>query len=251
MRHFLACCAVVAALTTAGCATRPPADDPEAVAEYQQTNDPIEPLNRNLFSIHQGLDEYVFKPVAVTYRDLVPRPVRLVIHNVLGNLRTPGILANDLLQGESRRAGETAGRFLINSTVGLGGMLDIARDHFGVPGHHEDFGQTFARWGMGDGPYVFMPVIGPSNPRDLLGFGVGIVADPFFWLGQGLAVQILTGTRAGLTIADTREGLIDTLDEVQRTSMDPYATLRSGYRQQREAEIANQRNSRPVPNIHR
>ena len=161
------------------------------------------------------------------------------MRNFLGNLRTPAILANDILQGEPRRAGDTAGRFLINSTLGVGGLFDIARDHFNVPGHTEDYGQTFAVWGIGEGPYLFVPIIGPSNARDLVGFGVGIVADPFFWLGQGVVVQALSYSRAGATAMDTREGLIETLDEVQRTSLDPYATLRSGYRQNRAAQIGN------------
>ncbi len=223
----------------AGCATPPPADDREAVAEFRQTNDPVEPLNRTLYSVHQGIDNYVLRPVAVGYRDVVPRPVRMGVRNFLGNLRTPVILANDMLQGEPRRAGDTAGRFLINTTLGLGGILDVARDHFNVPGHTEDYGQTFAVWGVGEGPYLFIPIIGPSNARDLVGFGVGIVADPFFWFGQGVAVQALDYSRVGATAVDTREGLIETLDEVQRTSLDPYATLRSGYRQNRAAQIEN------------
>ena len=211
-----------------GCATRPPADDPEALADFRQTNDPVEPLNRTMYSVHTGIDDYLLRPVAVGYREVVPRPVRMGLRNFLGNLRTPVILANDMLQGEPRRAGDTAGRFLINTTLGLGGIFDVARDHFNVPGHTEDYGQTFAVWGVGEGPYLFVPVLGPSNVRDLLGFGVGIVADPFFWFGQGLVVDALAYSRVGATAVDTREGLIETLDDVQRTSRDPYATLRSG-----------------------
>ena len=222
-----------------GCATRPPADDPEALADFRQTNDPVEPLNRTMYSVHTGIDDYLLRPVAVGYREVVPRPVRMGLRNFLGNLRTPVILANDMLQGEPRRAGDTAGRFLINTTLGLGGIFDVARDHFNVPGHTEDYGQTFAVWGVGEGPYLFVPVLGPSNVRDLLGFGVGIVADPFFWFGQGLVVDALAYSRVGATAVDTREGLIETLDDVQRTSLDPYATLRSGYRQNRAAQIEN------------
>jgi phospholipid-binding lipoprotein MlaA len=238
---------IVALAALGGCATRPPADDPEAIADFNQTNDPAEPLNRTMYSVHQGIDDYLLRPIAVGYRDVVPHPLRMGLRNFLGNLRTPVILANDVLQGEPRRAGDTAGRFLINTTLGLGGILDIARDHFNVPGHTEDYGQTFAVWGVGEGPYLFVPILGPSNARDLLGFGVGIVADPFFWFGQGLAVQALDYSRAGATAVDTREGLIETLDEVQRTSLDPYATLRSGYRQNRAAQIGNRLDRRGSP----
>jgi phospholipid-binding lipoprotein MlaA len=222
-----------------GCAASPPADDAEAVAEFRQTNDPVEPLNRTFYSVHQGIDEYLLRPVAIGYREAIPRPVRMGVRNFLGNLRTPVILANDMLQGEPRRAGDTAGRFLINTTLGLGGIFDVARDNFNVPGHTEDYGQTFAVWGVGEGPYLFIPVIGPSNARDLLGFGIGLVADPFFWFGQGAIVQGLDYGRVAATAVDTREGLIETLDDVQRTSLDPYATLRSGYRQNRAAQIEN------------
>ena len=245
-RHLLAF-ALTALVGLGGCATRPPADDPDAQAEYRQTNDPVEPLNRGMYSVHQGLDEYVLRPVAVGYRAVVPQPLRTGLRNFLGNLRTPVVLANDILQGETRRAGNTAGRFLVNSTLGIGGLLDVARDHFNLPGHTEDYGQTFAVWGVGEGPYLFVPLVGPSNARDLVGFGLGIVADPFFWLGQGAVVQALDYSRAAATAVDTREGLIETLDEVQRTSLDPYATLRSAYRQRRAAEIENRLDRRPAP----
>lgn len=235
---------VLAALAVAlpllgGCAARPDPTDPEAVAEFRQTNDPIEPFNRTMYSVHQGIDRVVLRPVAVGYRQVVPQPVRTGIRNLLGNLRTPVILANDMLQGEPRRAGDTLGRFLINSTIGLGGIFDVAGRQFGVRGHSEDYGQTLAVWGLGEGAYLFIPVLGPSNPRDLLGFGMGIAGDPLTWVGQGAAVDALLYTRTGVTVVDTRESLIDALDAVERESLDSYATLRSAYRQRRNAEIRN------------
>ena len=192
-----------------------------------------------MYSVHQAIDKTVLRPVAVAYRDVVPRPVRTGVSNVLGNLRTPVILANDMLQGEPRRAGDTLGRFLINSTLGVAGIFDVAGDYFGVKGHSEDYGQTLAVWGVGEGPYLFIPVLGPSNPRDLSGFGLGVASDPLTWVGQGVAVSALTGARAGLSVVDTREQLIDVLDAVERESIDPYSILRSAYRQRRNAEIRN------------
>jgi len=221
------------------CAARPDPGDPDAVAEFKQNNDPAEPFNRAMYSVHQGIDRVVLRPVAVAYRDVVPQPIRTGIRNVLGNLRTPVILANDMLQGEPRRAGDTLGRFLINSTLGLGGILDVASSQFGVKGHTEDYGQTLAVWGVGEGSYLFIPVIGPSNPRDLTGFGLGIASDPLTWVGQGAVVNALTTTRAGVGVVDTRESLIEVIDIVNTESLDSYATLRSAYRQRRNAEIAN------------
>jgi phospholipid-binding lipoprotein MlaA len=221
------------------CATRPPADDPDAIAEFRQNNDPVEPFNRGAFAVHQAIDRNVLVPVARGYRAAVPAPVRTGVRNVLANLRSPVILANDLLQGEPRRAGDTLGRFLVNSTLGVGGIFDVAGNRLGVRGHTEDFGQTFARWGVGEGPYLFIPVLGPSNPRDLTGFGLGIAADPLLWIGQGAAVDGLLYGRTGATVVDTREDLLDTTDDVERSSLDPYATYRSAYRQRRRAEIEN------------
>ena len=223
----------------AGCATRPPASEPEALAEFEQTNDPLEPTNRTLFAVHEAVDQAVLEPVARGYRAVVPQPVRTGISNALGNLRAPVVLLNDLLQGETRRAEATLGRFMINSTVGLGGLLDVAGG-LGVRGHREDFGQTLAVWGLGDGPYLFIPLLGPSNPRDLVGFGVDILADPFGFLGGTEWVpEAAQWTRTGLTTVDTREGLLDAVDDVRRTSLDPYATFRSAYRQRRRVEIEN------------
>jgi phospholipid-binding lipoprotein MlaA len=231
--------ALMALALLAGCAARPDPKDPDEVAEFKQTNDPIEPFNRTMYAVHQGIDRVILRPVAVAYRDVVPQPVRTGIRNVLGNLRTPVILANDMLQGEPRRAGDTLGRFLINSTLGLGGIFDVAGNQFGVKGHSEDYGQTLAVWGVGEGAYLFIPVLGPSNPRDLTGFGLGIASDPLTWVGQGVAVDVLTGTRAGMTVVDTRESLIEVIDIVNTESLDSYATLRSAYRQRRNAEIRN------------
>lgn len=231
--------AIALAVLLGACATRPPADDPEALAEFRETNDPFEPANRAMFEIHEVADRFVLQPVAEAYRDILPQPVRNGIRNALGNLRAPVILANDLMQGNFSRARITLGRFMVNSTLGLAGFLDVARD-WGVPGHSEDFGQTLAVWGAGEGFYMFVPLLGPSSPRDLVGQGVDLAINPLTWLGQGAAVDAAGWTRLGLTVVDTREALLEPIDQLRATSLDPYSTLRSAYRQRRDFEIRNQ-----------
>ncbi len=231
-------------IALSGCATRPPASEPEALAEYEQNNDPLEPFNRAMYDVQEGLDTVLLRPAAQVYRFVIPQPVRGGIRNVLANLRSPVILLNDGLQGETQRFGTTLGRFLLNTTIGIGGIFDVAKE-LGLPAHNEDFGQTLAVWGVGEGPYLFLPIIGPSNPRDLTGFGVDIAANPVTWVvaNGDNTLENLGYIRLGLTVLDTREGLLDTLDNVNATSLDPYATLRSAYRQRRQNEIRNDRSA--------
>lgn len=233
------CALALAIFAMAGCATPPPADDPEAVAEFRETNDPFEPANRAMFEIHEVADRFVLQPVAEAYRDILPQPIRSGIRNALGNLRAPVILANDLLQGNFSRARTTLGRFMVNSTLGLGGFLDVSRE-WGVPGHSEDFGQTLAVWGAGEGFYMFIPLWGPSSPRDVSGIVVDNLINPLTWLGQGAGVDAANWVRLGLTVLDTREALLEPIDAVRATSLDPYSTIRSAYRQRRDFEIRNQ-----------
>ncbi|MFL1462328.1 VacJ family lipoprotein [Roseococcus sp. DSY-14] len=249
MRRPLLLLAALLPLAVGACATRPPATEPEALEEFLATNDPIEPFNRAMYAVNGVVDGYALRPAAVAYRAVVPPPVRTGIRNALGNLRAPTILMNDVLQAQPERALRTAVRFLINSTLGIGGLVDVAEWQFGLPGHAEDFGQTLAVWGVGEGPYLFLPVIGPSSPRDLVGTAVDAAASPWTWVGQGPTVEALRWTRFGLTILDAREGALDTLDDIARTSLDPYATLRSGYRQQRAAQIANRGERQPQATI--
>ncbi len=208
------------------------------MAEFRQINDPFEPTNRALFAVHEAVDKAVFQPVAEAYRDVLPQPLRTGIRNALGNLRAPVILANDLLQGNITRARITLARFMVNSTLGLGGILDVSRD-WGVPGHSEDFGQTLAVWGAGEWFYIFIPLLGPSSPRDIAGQGVDFLFNPGFWLGQGILVDAAGWTRLGLTVVDTREALLEPIDQLRATSLDPYSTIRSAYRQRRAFEIQN------------
>jgi phospholipid-binding lipoprotein MlaA len=232
-------------LVLVGCAARPDPADPEAVAEFEQTNDPLEPLNRGMYVVNDGLDTLLIRPAAEAYRIFIPPEIRTSVRNMLGNLRSPVILLNDVLQGETQRAGTTLGRFLLNTTLGVGGVFDVAAG-YGLLGHGEDFGQTLAVWGAEEGPYLFLPFLGPSNPRDLIGTGVDAVSNPFTWISGDAWLDTVTAARIGLQVLDTREGLIEPLDALRQGSLDPYAALRSAYRQRRATEIRNPAVSSPA-----
>ncbi len=232
----LSLCAVLA-----GCATPPPAGDPEAVADFRQTNDPLEPTNRVFYKVNNGLDTAILKPVARGYRYVVPGRVRTGVNNVLENLGGPVRLANDALQGKPRRAGDTAMRFVINTTIGLGGVFDVAKD-LGYPDHDADFGVTLANWGVPEGPFLFLPILGPSSPREVTGFGVDIAIDPFGWIGRGTrAATAASWTKTGVGAVSTRERLLDPVEQIEKTALDPYATFRSLYRQNRKGKLESMR----------
>lgn len=233
--------AAASLFAAAGCATPPDRADTEAYAEFRAINDPLEPLNRQVFQLNQALDAMFLRPLADFYRILIPPPMREGVHNVLTNLRSPVILANDLLQGEFDRAGTTTGRFVVNSTLGVGGIADWATD-FGLPYHNEDFGQTLAVWGSPEGPYLVLPLVGPSNPRDAAGLAVdSALLDPVGVITlMGEAPEwLITASRVRLamTIVDARSQNAEELDDLQKSSLDFYAALRSLYRQFRNAEI--------------
>ena len=224
---------VAVAVLLAGCAT-PPKGDPEAMAAFKATNDPYEPLNRGVFEFNLALDKAILKPIAFVYKEAVPDPFRNMIRNFLDNLRSPIILANDLLQGEWDRAGSTLFRFTMNSTFGILGINDLAGE-VGFEQHDEDFGQTMAVWGVDDGPFLMLPILGPSNPRDAMGRLVDFLFDPLTYYGGwefGLA-------RFATDAVDTRARRYDTINELERTSLDFYAAVRSLHRQRRKDEISN------------
>jgi len=238
-RLLLAALGVAAVM--AGCATPPPASDTVAVQEYQAANDPLEPTNRFLYKVNNYLDAYVLRPAAVAYKDVLPDGVRNAIHNGLNNLSTPMKLGTDMLEGEPRLAGNSYMRFLINTTVGGLGLFDPASG-WGYPDHDNDFGLVFAIWGVPEGPFLFLPLLGPSNPRDGVGRGVGIYADPIGRFGQGAVVTGLDWGRWGLTVVDERSRVLGQISSIKRTALDPYATFRSLYRQHRDAQINDIRN---------
>lgn len=239
LRRFLAL--VLMLITAAGCATAPDSQDHEQYAEYEAINDPLEPLNRQIFQFNLAMDAMFLRPFAEFYRLLLPPPVQEGVHNVLANARSPIIFANDLFQAEFHRAAVTLTRFLINSTLGVGGLADPASD-FDLPAHNEDFGQTLAVWGVPEGPFLMLPLIGPSNPRD----ATGLAVDSFLLDPMGLMILLDYGPesltyvsygRAGMTAIDARAQTLDELDDLKKSSLDFYAALRSLYRQYRISEI--------------
>ena len=224
-------------LLMANCAS-PPKNDPEALAEFEKLNDPIELTNRGIFSFNQFLDKIVIKPATGIYRTITPVVLREAIHSFLQNLRTPVILTNDLLQGEGKRAGNTIARFFINSTVGLLGFMDPAAN-MGFKRHDEDFGQTLAVWGVGEGPFLMLPLFGASNPRDLIGKVADFFIDPINIWASNSGNDEVTIVRTLVTGIDTRDQFWDALEDIEKNSIDPYASIRSLYRQRRNDHIRN------------
>ena len=225
---LLALCLSACATTQAG---------PNGMAD----RDPHEEFNRDMWAVNQGLDAVAIRPVTNVYRAVPPRPVRSGVSNVFRNLTEPWSFINNLLQGRPGRALRNLGRFIVNSTIGIGGLFDHA-SALGIDPAPEDFGQTLAVWGVGDGGYVLNPIFGPSTQRDTFGTIVDIVANPvslFFDRGLNMSGEAQLAIRAG-GIISTRPDLMDTgVDAFLDSSADPYAAARSAYFQQREAQILN------------
>jgi phospholipid-binding lipoprotein MlaA len=197
--------------------------------------DPYEETNRGRFKSHVALHHYVIDPVERAYIYVVPEPGRAGVHNFLTNLETPAILANDVFQGKVDRAGNTLSRFVVNSTLGIFGIFDVA-GRAGIPFRDDDFGATLATYGVSDYPYLLIPVIGPSNPRDLSGKVVDVFLNPlhYFTLPGGIFTSI---GQNGLHEVDKRTEEVGELDDLSRSTPDPYAAERSKALERRAAEI--------------
>ena len=237
-RALLAAGTLSAALVISSCASTPDPSDEAAVQAYNEANDPLEPMNRYFFEVNHFLDEVLVKPFAGYYHTALPQFAQDSVRNVMRNLHSPTILANDLFQGGFSRAGDTSSRFLINSTLGVGGLIDVA-DMFGINYHDEDFGQTLGYYGTGEGPYLMLPVLGPSNPRDVTGKIVDYALDPLTWVGYIYNVGWINTVRGTLEGLDTRARNMQAIEELQKGSVDFYATIRSLYRQHRNDAIRN------------
>lgn len=210
---------------------------PAAAYAQDGVYDPYEGMNRRLYATHDVIDRNVLEPIAHGYRAVTNDPIRTGVSNFLHNLKSPVILANDVLQAEPGRAGTTIARFGINSTLGILGLFDPASG-MGFERHDEDFGQTLAVWGVGSGPYFFVPVLGPTNLRDGAGRVIDMAFDPLNW-SQFEGDSVVRGTRGAMTGISTREALIEEVDGVRENSLDPYVTFRSSYGLLRESAIRN------------
>jgi phospholipid-binding lipoprotein MlaA len=234
--QFVRSACMIAALVVAlaGCATPP--TDPAARAAFDEANDPLEPMNRGIFFFNRATDALFIKPAAMVYRTLMPRPGQLAIRNVLNNLDTPVVLINQLFQGKFDPAGRTVERFFINSTFGVLGLVDVA-DTLGIKREDADFGQTLDSWGMGSGPYLMLPLFGPSNARDTVGLVVDNFMDPLGYVGPAAVERKVAISRFAADGIDQRAQSIDALDSLEKTSVDFYAQLRSVAQQHRAAEL--------------
>lgn len=214
----------------AGCASTSTTED-SATAE----NDPLEPINRGIFAFNQVADKAVLKPVAKGYRWAVPDFIRNSVYNVFTTLKQPAYFLNALLQGEGKDALYVLERTGVNLTFGCLGLFDVASE-MNIPAPDNDFGQTLAKWGWHDeGPYLMLPLIGPSNPRDAIGLGADTLANPVGWRlrHEPLIVYGMTATEAFAK----RERAIELLDNLEKSSTDHYAAMRTMYQQNRQKKI--------------
>ena len=207
------------ALCLAGCATIPGNPDPR---------DPWERFNRSSYAFNDRLDRAIAKPVAKGYRKVTPRVVRTGVSNFFSNLGSLTTIANDVLQGKLRQAGRDSGRFLLNSTLGLGGLFDPA-SAAGIERGNEDFGQTLGKWGVKSGPYLMLPILGPTTVRDGLGRIPDQFTDPVMYLEDDSTRYIING----IAFVDLRAGLLDLDAQIER-SYDKYAFVRNAWLQRRE-----------------
>jgi phospholipid-binding lipoprotein MlaA len=215
------------------------ADDIQVPSDLtEEVPDPLEPVNRFFFGLNEGLDFLVIRPVAIVYRTVVPKPLRIGVGNALRNAATPIILANDIMQGaDGKRVEATVVRFMLNSTIGVGGLIDVGT-YVGLDFHREDFGQTLAVWGVGPGPYMVAPLLGPGNPRDFVGIVVDTAINPLTWILADEDWWVRMAPSAAEMIS-TREVALDDIDSLRKTSPDFYVTVRQLYSEKRSTDIAN------------
>ena len=234
-------------VATAPVPAQAPGAADEDFAEWEQetaaeVSDPLESVNRGVFWFNEQADRFVIKPVAKGYDWLLPRPVKRGVSNVFDNLFTPVVAVSDLLQGNFQESAEDVGRFVVNSTVGVVGIFDVATG-WGLEKRREDIGQAFGAWGIGSGPYLVLPILGPSSVRD----GVGLVGN-YFLLPQNYIED--DGVRWGVIALggiDTRYRLLDASTVLEQAALDRYAFVRSSYAQHRQNLVENKDAGKAVP----
>ncbi|HEX2759411.1 MAG TPA: VacJ family lipoprotein [Rhizomicrobium sp.] len=224
---FSAISAFALAMALGACST----PSPESLAQ----NDPWEATNRDIFDFDVRLDHVVMRPVTRGYRTVVPEFARDGVHNFLTNLNSPVVLANDVLQGDGDKATDTFGRMVVNTTVGVGGLIDVA-SKIGIPYHENDFGITMGKGGSAEGSYLVLPFAGPKPPRDLVGTAVDIALDPLTY-AQFHGADTWKLARSGVSVIDASDQRMDAVETIERSSIDFYATTRNLYRQSRNALI--------------
>ncbi|HAU28594.1 MAG TPA: hypothetical protein DCW68_00570 [Rhodospirillaceae bacterium] len=208
--------------------------------------DPIEPVNRFIFGFNDILDRILIGPVARAYHAVLPEFMQNVVRDFTRNLKSPLIMANEALQGDGDGFGRAFGRMMMNTTVGLGGLIDVAGMH-GIPYESEDFGQTLGVWGVGAGPYLVLPVLGPSNLRDTAGLVVDAVADPVSEVADATQRdEDLQWVRIFGAI-DSRARSENVISDLRRNSVDYYASMRSIYFQSRNAAIKDGAGTANIP----
>jgi len=199
--------------------------------------DPLEPVNRTVYAFNKIADKVVLAPVAKTYQTITPKPARKGVRNFLDNLQSPVILANDLLQGKFKRAAKTTARFAINSTVGIGGLIDVAKKA-GIEKHYEDLGQTLGVHGVPSGPYLVVPLLGPTSVRDFAGLVTEQTLNPAS-VARFKGRQTFGRARLALNTVDSRAQSLEQVKTIRKTAVDEYASVRSIYQQYRKAVIAD------------
>jgi len=230
---------IVFSIAVVGCAKGPEKSSLSAAETIKiSNNDPLEPVNRVVFSFNNIFDRLILRPIAVVYKGLMPEFIRSRVTYSLNNLSMPITAVNNILQGELRKAGVSTSRFLINSTVGVLGFFDPASS-MGLESKNEDFGQTLTVWGVPSGPYLVLPFIGPSNPRDFTGLLSTSLLDPMYQVGGGSTSSSLRSYRMATGAVDFRSQNIEVFDDLLNNSIDHYAAVRSFYSQSRESQAAN------------
>jgi phospholipid-binding lipoprotein MlaA len=231
-----------------GCAKAPPVSDTADYQAYQAQNDPLEPANRVFYSINDKLDRYAFKPVAKGYIAITTVGIRRHVGDFVTNIGEPGRLIYFAAGGKPRVAGTALVRFVVNSTIGIGGIFDPAT-HLGYPETDTDFGLTLAEWGVPAGPYLYLPAFGPSGTRDAFSIPVAFFLTPMEAAPASTAMTAFGWSQTALHLVNTRAQFMDAIDQVQSTALDPYATFRSLYRQSRasQLQLIDQRDTPTVP----
>jgi phospholipid-binding lipoprotein MlaA len=221
-------------------------EDAGEASEPQGFPDPLEGLNRVVFRMNRGVDDYLIDPLTTAYCTVVPGPARRAVRRALANLDAPAVFVNDVLQLAPRDAGTTAARFAVNTTVGVVGLFDVA-ERMGLEAHSSDFGQTLALYGVPSGAFLVLPVLGPTNVRDGTGFLVDVLFHPMSYILTPGATVVYASIQEGTAGFTARAAHGDELKALEASSMDYYAALRSAFYQNRMAEIYTRREEwRPV-----